>query len=52
MLRRIVWTLNFALVGMCGYIYGVHTGMTMDKEVDMQMQIRYAVVQALLNEGN
>ena len=41
------WALNFVLVGMCGYIYGVHTGMTMDKEVDMQMQIRYAILQAM-----
>jgi hypothetical protein len=52
MIRRTIWTLNFLLVGLCGYIYGVNDGMVVKKEVDMQMQIQYAVVQALLDEGN
>ena len=43
-----VWAINFALVGMCGYIWGVHTGLNTEKPVDMQMQIRYAVAQAMM----
>ena len=43
-----VWAINFALVGMCGYIWGVHVGLNTEKPVDMQMQIRYAVAQAMM----
>ena len=44
------WALNFVLVGMCGYVWGQYDGLQMQKQVDMQMQIRYAVLQAM-NEG-
>ena len=44
------WALNFVLVGMVGYVWGTYDGLQMQKEVDMQMQIRYAVLQAM-NEG-
>jgi hypothetical protein len=33
---------------MCGYVYGYHQGYNEEKPVDMQMQIRYAVAQAML----
>jgi hypothetical protein len=44
----VAWALNFALVGMVGYVWGHHVGLQTQEEVDMQMQIRYAVAQALI----
>jgi hypothetical protein len=45
-----VWAINFALVGMCGYIWGVHTGLnTANNGVD-PMAIRYAVAMAMQND--
>jgi len=44
----VAWAINFALVGMCGYIWGVHVGLNTEKTVDTQMQIRYAVAQAMM----
>ena len=45
-----VWAINFALVGMCGYIWGVHTGLnTANNGVD-PMAIRYAVAVAMQND--
>lgn len=44
----VAWALNFALVGMVGYVWGTYDGLQMQKEVDMQMQIRYAVAQAMI----
>jgi hypothetical protein len=46
----LAWTLNFALVGMVGYVWGHYDGTQVQKEVDMQMQVRYALLQAM-NEG-
>ena len=45
-----VWALNFALVGMVGYVWGTYDGLQQQKQVDNRMAIRYAVLQAL-NEG-
>jgi hypothetical protein len=39
--------LNFALVGMVGYVWGHYDGLQEQKSVDNQMAIRYAVLQAL-----
>ena len=44
----VAWALNFALVGMVGYVWGHYDGERVQKEVDMQMQIRYAVAQAMI----
>lgn len=44
------WALNFALVGMVGYVWGQYDGLQMQKAVDNQMAIRYALIQAM-NEG-
>ena len=46
----LAWALNFALVGMVGYVWGTYDGLQMQKEVDNQMAIRYALLQAM-NEG-
>ena len=46
----VAWALNFALVGMVGYVWGHYDGERVQKQVDMQMQIRYALLQAM-NEG-
>lgn len=43
-----VWALNFAIVAMVGYVWGHYDGERVQKEVDMQMQIRYAVAQAMI----
>ena len=42
------WALNFAIVGMVGYVWGHYDGLQAQKQVDMQMQIRYAVAQAMI----
>ena len=42
------WALNFALVAMIGYVWGHYDGLQAQKQVDMQMQIRYAVAQAMI----
>lgn len=44
----VAWTLNFAIVGMIGYVWGHYDGQNVQKEVDMQMQIRYAIAQAMI----
>ena len=46
----VAWALNFALVGMVGYVWGHYDGLQAQKQVDMQMQVRYALLQAM-NEG-
>ena len=46
----LAWALNFALVGMVGYVWGTYDGLQMQKQVDNQMAIRYALLQAM-NEG-
>jgi hypothetical protein len=48
MVKRVITLLNVALLAMCGYLVGYHQGYNTEKPVDMQMQIRYAVVQAML----
>ena len=42
------WALNFALVGMVGYVWGQYDGLQMQKQVDNRMAIRYAVTQAMI----
>ena len=44
----VAWALNFAIVGMVGYVWGHYDGTQVQEEVDMQMQIRYAVAQAMI----
>ena len=44
----LAWAMNFALVAMIGYVWGHYDGLQAQKEVDMQMQIRYAVAQAMI----
>ena len=46
----LAWAINFALVGMVGYVWGNYTGLQAHKTVDNQMAIRYALIQAM-NEG-
>ena len=46
----VAWALNFAIVAMVGYVWGHYDGLHAQKQVDMQMQIRYALLQAM-NEG-
>ena len=45
------WALNFALVGMFGYVWGHYDGMNTQKVVDNRVAINYAVYKAL-EEGN
>ena len=47
-MKRVINTLNICLLAMCGYVYGYHHGFTAEKPVDLQMQIRYAVAQAMI----
>ena len=44
----LAWALNFAIVAMVGYVWGHYDGQQVEKQVDMQMQIRYAVAQAMI----
>ena len=44
----VAWALNFAIVAMVGYVWGHYDGQQVEKQVDMQMQIRYAVAQAMI----
>ena len=46
----LAWAINFALVGMVGYVWGNYAGLQQQKTVDNQMAIRYALIQAM-NEG-
>ena len=46
----LAWAINFALVGMVGYVWGTYAGLQQQKQVDNQMAIRYALIQAM-NEG-
>ena len=41
------WALNFALVGMFGYVWGHYDGMNTQKVVDNQVAINYAVYKAM-----
>lgn len=45
----LAWALNFALVGMVGYVWGHYDGLQTQKEVDNRMAIRYALLQAMNN---
>jgi hypothetical protein len=45
-----VWTLNFALVGMVGYVWGVYEGMNTTRSSVDQVAINYALYQAMQND--
>jgi hypothetical protein len=47
-MRLLAMAFNGFILAFCTYLYGVHVGQNMDKPVDMQMQIRYAVAQAMI----
>lgn len=46
----VAWALNFALVGMVGYVWGVHNGMNMTKSAVDPVAINYALYQAMQND--
>lgn len=48
-MRILAVVLNGFILAFCTYLYGVNVGQNMDKAVDMEMQIRYAVAQAMMN---
>ena len=48
-----VWAINFALVGMCGYVWGVYEGFQQGRVVAQVVDptaIEYAVYQAMKGE--
>ena len=48
----VAMALNFALVGMFGYVWGHYDGLQVQKQIDNRMAIRYAVYKALTEENN
>jgi hypothetical protein len=51
MIRKTVWAINFCLMGMMGYVYGYHDGVTAEQTRVDPMAVNYAVLQAMLNDG-
>ena len=47
MIRKTVLVLNFCLMGMVGYIWGYHQGITAQEYTVDPMAIKYALIQAM-----